>query len=122
MSKHSKLFVLFLGIVFIILTIVLVFIVVLMRFNQVNSIDVNNYELARPANRETKCIIGGCSRQLCVNADGSGEQVSTCEWREEYSCFRENFAKCEVQQNGQCGWTENSELYQCIREKSNIID
>ena len=55
------------------------------------------------------CYIGGCSSQLCSD---SPDLASTCEYREEYACYRE--AVCERQQNGQCGWTQTSELNACL--------
>lgn len=55
------------------------------------------------------CFVGGCSGQICSDEDGV---VSTCEYREEYACYRT--ARCERQQNGQCGWTETDELNMCL--------
>ncbi|MBZ0232468.1 MAG: hypothetical protein K8M05_09080, partial [Deltaproteobacteria bacterium] len=56
------------------------------------------------------CRVGGCSGQLCVGADDSG--ISTCEWREEYACYRS--ATCEQQADGRCGWTMTPELSACL--------
>jgi eight-cysteine-cluster-containing protein len=58
------------------------------------------------------CVAGGCSNQLCTDA-ASGPVVSTCEWREEYACYRA--ASCERQSSGQCGWTQTPELLQCLQ-------
>lgn len=60
---------------------------------------------------EDGCMIGGCSGQLCVNEE-DGDVVSTCEWREEYACYRD--ATCEKQDDGNCGWTETSSLRRCL--------
>lgn len=60
-----------------------------------------------------RCITGGCSNQLCTDAT-SGPVVSTCEWREEYACYRS--ATCERQPSGQCGWTQTPELMMCLQE------
>lgn len=57
----------------------------------------------------TKCYVGGCSGQICSDKEGI---ASTCEFRPEYSCYRT--AKCERQQNGQCGWTQTNELKMCL--------
>jgi hypothetical protein len=60
----------------------------------------------------TACRTGGCSGQLCV---GPGDpDGSTCEWREEYGCYRT--AKCELQAGGRCGWTQTDALQACIAE------
>lgn len=56
-----------------------------------------------------QCYIGGCSAQLCTDDPGA---VSTCEYRAEYACYKT--AECKRQQNGQCGWTETSELKSCL--------
>ncbi len=59
------------------------------------------------------CKVGGCSGQLCL--DASGEEIaSTCEWKEEYSCYKK--AKCEKQTTGKCGWTETAAFKQCLAE------
>lgn len=58
------------------------------------------------------CAVAGCSGQLCVSADEAGNIMTTCEYRAEYACYRE--ASCEPQANGKCGWTESTELKQCL--------
>jgi hypothetical protein len=56
------------------------------------------------------CRVGGCSGQLCV---GAGEpDVSTCEWRDEYACYRS--AACAPQASGRCGWTQTDDLRRCL--------
>ena len=57
------------------------------------------------------CHVGGCSGQLCT-ADPNA--VSTCEWRSEYACYRESFARCERQNDGACGWTPRPDLTTCL--------
>lgn len=60
---------------------------------------------------QKKCVKGGCSGQLCVE-DG-GNDMSTCEWRETYVCYRS--AICERNTNTQkCGWRMTDELTQCL--------
>lgn len=59
-----------------------------------------------------KCVIGGCSGQLCGDAS-SEPLMSTCEYREEYACYKD--AVCEVQKStGECGWTETKDLTVCL--------
>lgn len=55
------------------------------------------------------CYVGGCSGHIC---SGEKDIMSTCEWREEYACYRR--AKCERQSNGQCGWTSTAQLQACL--------
>jgi eight-cysteine-cluster-containing protein len=54
------------------------------------------------------CFVGGCSNQLCADEP----LASTCEWREEYACYRD--ATCERQADGACGWTPTPELLECL--------
>ncbi len=65
-----------------------------------------------PAPKESatgKCYMGGCSSQLCT---GQPDAMSTCEYREEYACYKT--ATCERQATGKCGWTETAELNACL--------
>ncbi|OGZ69030.1 MAG: hypothetical protein A3D35_02755 [Candidatus Staskawiczbacteria bacterium RIFCSPHIGHO2_02_FULL_34_9] len=55
------------------------------------------------------CYIGGCSSQICSDQE---DVVSTCEYREEYACYKN--AKCERQNDGKCGWTQTDQLTQCL--------
>lgn len=58
-----------------------------------------------------KCYVGGCSAQLCTDQP---DAVSTCEWTEAYGCYKN--AVCERQASGACGWTETTELKQCLAD------
>ncbi len=55
-----------------------------------------------------QCVVSGCSGQVC----GEESVTTTCEYREEYACYKS--AQCERQANGECGWTETSELRLCL--------
>lgn len=61
-----------------------------------------------------KCYVGGCSGQICSDKEGV---ASTCEYREEYACYKD--AKCERQNNGQCGWTNTAALTSCLSVSTN---
>jgi eight-cysteine-cluster-containing protein len=58
------------------------------------------------------CFIGGCSSQICSDQE---DVVSTCEWREEYACYKT--ATCERQVDGRCGWTQTPELLTCLEAR-----
>jgi hypothetical protein len=62
-----------------------------------------------PNNQNKPCFKTGCSSQVCADE----AVMTTCEWREEYACYRT--AKCERQANGQCGFTDTPELRRCLR-------
>ncbi len=63
------------------------------------------------------CMVGGCSSQLCGEANDMDGLVSTCEYRAQYACYQ--VATCERQTDGRCGWTETPELAQCLRSAGN---
>jgi len=54
------------------------------------------------------CIVSGCSSQIC----GEESLMSTCEYREEYTCYQK--ASCERQADGACGWTMTETLRSCL--------
>lgn len=64
------------------------------------------------ATAESGCIIGGCSAQLCLDAENA-DMASTCEWREEYACYARD-AICKKQVNGKCGWEQTEALKTCL--------
>lgn len=55
------------------------------------------------------CKVGGCSGEICSDK----EMLSNCMYRAEYACYKQ--AKCEVQKDGECGWTHSTELDTCLR-------
>ena len=77
------------------------------------------YELLEVLSKEAvtivnNCVVAGCSSQLCISKDEqeAGGGISTCEFREEYACYR--FSECREQADGQCGWTMTPEVTQCL--------
>jgi hypothetical protein len=60
---------------------------------------------------EPRCVVGGCSGQICTEEGGPGI-ISTCEWIPEYACY--DSATCARQPSGDCGWTQTDELRECI--------
>lgn len=56
-----------------------------------------------------ECFIGGCSSQICSNQP---DMASDCMYREEYACYQT--AICEVQETGECGWTDTPTLRSCL--------
>jgi len=61
------------------------------------------------------CYIGGCSAQIC---SAEKDIASTCEYREEYMCYKT--AKCERQSNGSCGWTQTTNLTMCLKDEATV--
>jgi hypothetical protein len=68
----------------------------------------------KPQGVKGGCMVGGCSSQLCGEANDMDGLISTCEYRAQYACYQ--IATCERQTTGACGWTETSELTQCLHD------
>lgn len=58
---------------------------------------------------QTPCYVEGCSSEICSDKP---DAVSACLWTEAFACYKT--ARCERQQNGQCGWTQTLELKTCL--------
>ncbi|KAJ3073236.1 hypothetical protein HK102_006050 [Quaeritorhiza haematococci] len=63
------------------------------------------------------CIITGCSSELCSN-ESDEEGFSICMYKEEFECYDEVGAVCEMQQlegsEKKCGWTMTTALRGCL--------
>jgi|GEM_PF-6700352 len=64
------------------------------------------------AQQKQLCVMAGCSAERCVERENAENTMSACVWREEYKCLKE--ARCEVQNNGECEWTETEKYKACI--------
>ncbi len=60
-----------------------------------------------------QCALAGCSNIICTEKDKASDIVTTCEYREEYACYKTE--RCEVQPNGKCGWTQTATLSACLQ-------
>lgn len=59
-------------------------------------------------------VWSGCNGPIQCGDIQDEEGGSICDARLEYGCYMENFARCEEQASGYCGWTQAEELKQCI--------
>ncbi len=67
-----------------------------------------------PSEKNTDCVTGGCSGQLCterVRGSDNG-MASTCEFLPEYACVK--YSQCERQADGRCGWTPSEKYKNCL--------
>ena len=55
-----------------------------------------------------RCFKTGCSSEVCADRD----MVTACIFRPEFACYQR--ARCERQANGECGFTQTSELQACL--------
>ena len=56
------------------------------------------------------CVVSGCNNQVC----DTQPRLSTCDHRPEYRC--RVHSPCEVQPDGQCGFTETEAYQRCISQ------
>ncbi|MCK9360839.1 hypothetical protein M0Q28_01260 [Patescibacteria group bacterium] len=66
----------------------------------------------KPSASGTDCLPAGCSGVVCADADEAANIVTTCEYRQEYACYK--LTKCERQASGQCGWTKTAGFNACL--------
>ena len=57
-----------------------------------------------------KCVITGCSSQICSGS----EVITSCQYFKEYACYKS--AICKEQDNGECGWEVTKELAVCLEQ------
>ena len=62
---------------------------------------------------DSECVPAGCSSQLCVSADKSSDVITTCEYKEEYSCLK--LTNCGCVDNN-CQWLSNDKYNKCLEE------
>ena len=63
----------------------------------------------QPQENQKACVRAGCSGQVCTD---DPNVITTCEYRQEYACYAQ--ARCERQSDGQCGFTQDSQLQSCL--------
>ncbi len=57
------------------------------------------------------CMVGGCSSTLCATPEYLSQITTTCEWKEEYACYKQIGCGCI---NNQCSWVETTEFKFCV--------
>jgi len=60
---------------------------------------------------DSDCSAGGCSGQVCTAKEKAKGLITTCEWKEEYSCLKLTSCSCI---NDKCQWEDNSDYKECI--------
>lgn len=83
---------------------------------------VQGQEISLQGTPGSGCKIMGCSGQICGNA-GDEETMTTCEYKDEYACYGRH-SRCEIQDNGECGWSDTRMLQMCLgtsEETSNVF-
>lgn len=89
----------------------LVFTIVFLSFAP-TAFAMGDQPMASEEHAQGGCIVGGCSGQLCSEATAD-PLMSTCEFRASYACYGKH-SSCQRQPNGECGWTANAALSDCL--------
>lgn len=63
--------------------------------------------------RNSDCLVGGCSNTLCLPRDLAPSVMTTCEWRDEYACFAQNTCGCV---DHQCQWAGSEQYLDCVNK------
>jgi len=61
--------------------------------------------------QDSDCATGGCSGQVCGVKGKVEGIVTTCEWKDEYSCLKKTSCGCV---DGSCRWKETREYKDCM--------
>ena len=60
---------------------------------------------------DSDCIPAGCSKQVCTTKEKASGLVTTCEYKQEYSCLKKT--SCGCVQN-KCTWADTPEYKACL--------
>lgn len=79
---------------------------------------IAGYILKKPEQKtgcteNTECFRAGCSGQVCTTKDQANKLKTTCEWKEEYSCYRNQVCGCV---NNKCQWVNEEEIDSCLKK------
>lgn len=82
------------------------------RVSQPQTNNVANANVAVvECDRDSDCLVSGCSGTLCVPRDQAPGQYTTCEWQPEYACYAQDSCLCR---SGRCQWAGNEGYAACI--------
>ncbi len=60
---------------------------------------------------DAECVPAGCSSQLCVSTNIAPNIMTTCEYKEEYTCLQQTSCGCV---SNECQWLETQEYTECL--------
>ncbi len=112
MSKNKKLLIAVILVGFLILLFLFFKGVFGNRRKSIEKIPNNAENIDDQADAKAECVRAGCSGELCVKAEIADQIATTCEYKAEYGCYQN--ATCELQENGDCGFTQTQELLNCL--------
>ena len=62
---------------------------------------------------DSDCAVAGCSGQICTTAEEAPGILTTCEYKEEYTCLELTGCGCV---EGTCVWAPTEEYESCLDE------
>lgn len=63
--------------------------------------------------KDADCSKAGCSSQLCTTKEKAIKTITTCEWKDEYECYKKVECGCV---NNKCNWKDQNKLDKCLEE------
>lgn len=79
--------------------------------NTTNTTSPPDYKLETECAGDDDCAVAGCSGQICANAEEASGIITTCEYRDEYSCLKYTTCGCI---GGSCAWVDTEEYASCL--------
>jgi len=70
-----------------------------------------NTTAASECTSDADCAIGGCSGQMCTTKERASGLITTCEYREEYGCYKLTTCGCIT---GKCSWKQTADFNNCL--------
>lgn len=67
---------------------------------------------------DTDCASAGCSGQICTTTEKAPNIITTCEFRDEWSCLAKTSCGCV---KNKCQWKDNSEYRSCMDQFKQVI-
>jgi|SRR3989338_4648575 len=93
----------------VLLVILLIILIFFLSKRDNYSLRNDNYECFK----DSDCAPAGCSGQICAPSGKASEIITTCEYKEEYSCLKLTSCGCV---DYECQWLENAEYSGCLEE------
>ncbi len=67
----------------------------------------------RECSKDSDCVTGGCSGEICTTKENATKVVSICVYKDWYECLKLTTCGCV---NGVCTWKPNDAFEQCLKE------
>ena len=79
--------------------------------NEEENLPSDEVNIEAECSTDADCAAAGCSGQICTTATKAADIITTCEYRDEYSCLQYTNCGCT---EGKCNWAQNTEYDACL--------